>query len=290
MKQFEIVTDSCCDLTAEMADALGVSVVPLSMTLGDKTYVNYLDEREITFKEVYKQLRTTISAGTAAPNGEDYRRVIEPLLKAGRDVLLLSFSSALSSTYEHSVAAMKELQKLYPERDIRVFDTKCASLGQGLLVHSCATLANEGKSLDEVEAFARDNTLKLNHWFTCDSLQRLKLGGRISATSALLGGLLNIKPVMHVDNEGRLIPMAKVRSRQTSITALANKVTDTIVNPENQTIFISHGDCLDDVHKLMERISAKIKVKGFEVNYVGPVIGAHTGAGVLAVFFYANER
>lgn len=290
MRSYAIVTDSSCDMTAEMADALGVTVVPLILNLGDRSYLNYLDGREISCEEVYRQLRTTVKASTAAPNVESYEQVIEPYLRDGRDVLILSFSSALSSTCANSIAAAQSLAERYPDRALRVVDTRCASLGQGLLVYTCAKLAEEGKTLEEVYAFATENLSKLNHWFTCDSLQRLRLGGRISATTALFGGLLSIKPIMHVDDEGRLINVTKTRGRQASIAELADRVASGIVNPKAQTIFISHGDCLEDAQKLKAKILEKITVKGFEINFVGPVIGAHAGPGVLAVFFYGNHR
>ena len=290
MKTFELITDSSCDLSAAMAESLGITVIPLAFTLGDKTYLNYLDERDIPFKEVYRLLRTSIAASTTAVNIEQHKEVMKPLLDAGKDLLLLSFSSGLSATYSFGASAVQELSEQYPGRVIRSVDTKCASLGQGLLVYSCATLANEGKSLQEVMDFALRNIPCLNHCFTCDTLHRLRMGGRISATTALFGGLLNIKPILCVDRDGRLVSMDKARGRNASITALADKVAERIVNPADQTIFISHGDCLEDAEKLMAKIQAKVAVKGFEVSYVGPVIGAHSGAGTLAVFFYGVER
>jgi len=290
MKQFELVTDSSCDLPASMAASLGVTVIPLMFTLGDKTYFNHLDGRDIPFKEVYRHLRTSMPAGTSALNMDQYKEAMEPLLRAGRDILFLSLSGALSSTYACGVATAEELSAQYPGRVVRCVDTRCASLGQGLLVYSCANLMNEGKSLREVEAFAAENLSKLNHWFTCDTLHRLRQGGRISTSSAFFGEMLNIKPVLRLNEEGRLVNMAKARGRNASISALADKVAERIVNPAGQTVFISHGDCEGDVQKLIHKISAKVRVKGFEVSYVGPVLGAHAGAGVLAVFFYGEGR
>jgi len=290
MKTFELITDSSCDLSAVMAESLGITVIPLAFTIGDRTYLNYLEEREISFKEVYRMLRTSIAASTAALNIEQYKETMKPLLDAGKDLLLLSFSSGLSATYSFGASAVKELSEQYPDRVIRSVDTKCASLGQGLLVHSCAKLANEGKSLQEVMDFALESAPRLNHWFTCDTLHRLRLGGRISATSAIFGNLLNIKPILCVNEEGRLVNMAKVRGRNASIAALAEKVVERITDPAEQTVFISHGDCPEDAEKLMAKIRAKVAVKGFETNYVGPVIGAHSGPGTLAVFFYGEGR
>lgn len=290
MRQFAVFTDSGCDLTAQMADDWCVTIIPLTVHLGEQSYGDYKDEREITYKEVYAQLRTDISAGTSAPNIEDYKQIMEPVLRQGRDILALSLSSALSSTYANGFAAVQELKEAYPEREICILDTKCASLGLGLLIHTAVQLADEGKSLSEAAVIIAGKIPKLCHWFTVENLRRLQQGGRVSTASAILGGLLNIKPVLHVDDNGALVPVSKVRGRQASLEMLADRVAENIISPETQTIFISHGDSIEDVRFLQRKINEKITVKDYAVNFVGPVIGAHAGAGVIAVFFYGQNR
>ena len=290
MRQFEIFTDSACDITAKMIEDWNVTVVPLTVHLGDHSYGDYKDEREITYKEVYEKLRTDISASTSAVNIEDYHRVMEPMLSSGKDILCISFSSELSSTYANGYTAIKELREKYPERQIRIIDSKCASLGMGLLVSKAVALADEGRPIEEVEAMVRQTIPKTCHWFTVENLKRLRKGGRISATSAALGGLLHIKPVLYVDDAGKLQAASKVRGRQASIEKLADHVAEGIVSPEGQTVFISHGDCMEDVRVLINKIKERVPAKGFEVNFSGPVIGAHAGAGLLAVFFFGEKR
>lgn len=290
MRQFEIFTDSGCDITAKMAEDWHVSIIPLSVHIGDNTYGDYKDEREITYKEVYGLLRTDITASTSAPNIELYKQMMAPILAQGKDILVLSLSSALSSTYAYGFAAVNELKEAYPQQKIVILDSKCASLGLGLLVYTAVSLADEGRSLQEVADIIFQKHLQLCHWFTVDSLKRLQQGGRISAASAIMGGLLGIKPVMHMDDNGALAAVAKVRGRQASLDMLAERVADLIENPEEQVIFISHGDCIEEANDLKQKISEKITVKDFQYNFVGPVIGAHTGAGVIAVFFYGTKR
>ena len=290
VRLFEIFTDSSSDITAKMIAGWRVTVIPLKVHLGNRTYNDDKDERELTYKEVFEKLRTDIPASTSALNIEDYKRELGPTLQKGKDILVVSFSSELSSTYANGYAAVNDLQEQYPGQKIRIVDSKCVSLGLGLLLSKAVALADEGKPIGEVEAFIRQTIPKVNHWFTVENLKRLRQGGRISATSAALGGLLNIKPVLCVDDAGKLQAVAKARGRKSSIEALASRVAERIVRPEEQTVFIAHGDCMGDVQVLVRKIKEKVPVKGFEINYVGPVIGAHTGAGLLAVFFLGEKR
>ena len=228
---------------------------------------------------------------TSLPNLSDAQEVFENIFKQGEDILYLGFSSGLSGTYEGMRNIGKMLNEQYPERTFASVDTLAASVGQGLIVYYAAKQRQEGKSLEEVEQWVRDNRLHLAHWFTVDDLMFLFRGGRVSRTAAFAGSLLNIKPVLHVDNEGLLIPMEKTRGRKKSIQALVKHMEETITQPiENQVIGISHGDCFDDVAYLQKLITEKFGVKNYLVNYVDPVIGAHSGPGTLALFFLASER
>ena len=219
-----------------------------------------------------------------------YTDALEPLLQAGKDVLILAFSSGLSTTYNSSRIAVEELSEKYPERKIYTVDTLCASLGQGLLVYLAVKEREKGRSIQEVRDWVEENKLHMCHQFTVDDLHFLKRGGRISATTAVVGSMLQIKPVLHVDNEGHLINIAKARGRQASLKALVDKMEKTAIDPANQVVFISHGDCLEDAQTVEKLVKERFGVKEVYINYVGPVIGAHSGPGTLALFYVGSER
>ncbi|MBQ7337846.1 MAG: DegV family protein [Clostridia bacterium] len=288
-ENFTIITDSSCDLPAKIAEQLHIRVIPLTLTIDGKQYHNFLDEREITFEEFYTRLPEIKSVSTSAINIDEFTTVMESEILTGRDVLYLGFSSGLSATYSAAVQAAKELSEKYPNHKIYTVDTLAASMGQGLLVYLAVMEKNKGKTIDQVRDYVESIKLSLAHWFTVADLQQLKKGGRISATTALLGTMLNIKPVLHVDNEGHLISMQKARGRAASIKALFEQMESSAVKPEEQVIFISHGHCADDAKKLADMITAKWGCRCV-TSYVGPVIGAHSGPGTLALFFLATQR
>ena len=290
MRDFVIMTDSCCDLTAQMADDLGLVVLPLSLLIGEDTYRNYLDGRDIGFKEFYDRVRGGAMPSTSAVSVGDFEDAMRPILSEGKDILYLAFSSALSTTYQSAVIASEELKQEFPDAKIYTVDSKAASLGQGLYVYLCAQQKLAGKSIDEVYAYAEDVKLKICHWFTVDDLNHLKRGGRVSAAPALVGTMLSIKPVLHVDNEGRLISVSKARGRKASLLALVDQMEKSAVDPKDQTVFISHGDCEEDVNFVADEIRRRFGTETIHINYVGPVIGSHTGAGVVALFFVGTER
>ena len=289
MSNFTIITDSSCDLSASLAEELGVKVVPLSVFSGSKQYYNYLDGSDIGFEEFYTRLAGGEMMTTSAINIEQMYSVMSEEIKEGRDVLYIGFSSGLSGTYNAGVQAARLLTDEYPERKIFTVDSLCASLGQGLLVYLCAMQKKEGKTVDEIKEYAENTKMSVCHWFTVDDLNHLKRGGRVSGVTAAVGSMLNIKPVMHVDDNGKLINVTKARGRNASITALFEKMCESGIDLESQKIFISHGNCLADAEKLAKMINDKF---GCEViiNFVGPVIGAHSGQGTLALFFLGKER
>jgi hypothetical protein len=289
-QDFLILTDSTCDMPQEMADALGIAILPIRVVLEGKEYAHYLDGRELGFRDFYEKLRAGISAKTSAANMEEFLAQMEPALAAGRDVLYLGFSSALSSTYGVGAVTAAQLAEKYPERKIYAVDTLCASFGQGLLVYLAAQQRLQGKSIDEVKAYAEEIRPQLCHWFTVDDLQHLKRGGRVSAAAAAFGTVLNIKPVLHVDDEGRLVPVSKVQGRIASIKSLMKKMQETAVNPAEQVVFISHGDCEKEAKKLADMVRENIGVKEIVINPIGPIIGAHSGPGTVALFFLGTER
>lgn len=287
---FLILTDSTCDMPQEMADALGIAILPIRVIVEEKEYAHYLDGRELPFHAFYEKLRAGIGAKTAAANTEEFLSLMEPALAAGKDVLYLGFSSALSGTCGIGAMTAKELQLKYPERKIYVVDTLAASFGQGLLVYLAAQQQRQGKSIDQVRAYAEEIRPQLCHWFTVDDLQHLKRGGRVSAAAAAFGTVLNIKPVLHVDDEGRLIPVSKVQGRLASIKALAKKMQETAVNPEAQVVFISHGDCAQEAEKLAAMLRETLGVKEIVINPIGPIVGAHSGPGTIALFYLGTKR
>lgn len=290
MSEYVIITDSSADLPARLVEEMGVGVLPLSFTVKGQTYHNYPDDREMNPKEFYRMLRDGEMATTAAVNVADYTTVMEPLLSAGKDVLVLAFSSGLSATYQSSVLAVEEMREKYPQRKIETVDTLCASLGQGLVVYLAAQEKAKGKSLEEVRDWVEANKLHVCHWFTVDDLHFLKRGGRVSATTAVLGTMLSIKPVLHVDNEGKLINMSKARGRTASLKALVDRMEATAINPADQVVFLSHGDCLEDAQTVAEEVKRRMGVKDVVINNIGPVIGAHAGPGTVALFFVGTER
>ena len=290
MSKFIILTDSSCDLPAAMAEEMQLEVLPLTVYVENDSYRNYLDGREIGFKDFYQRLQTTNNVKTSAVNQAQFLEIIEPLAAAGSDVLYLGFSSGLSGTFNAGALAVNELSEKYPERKLYAVDTLCASLGQGLIVYLCWQQQQAGRSIEEVRDYAEKIKLNVCHWFTVDDLMFLKRGGRVSAATAIVGSMLSIKPVMHVYNEGHLIKVDTARGRKASIRALVAEMEKRGTDLAGQHIFISHGDCEEDAKYLASLVREKFGVKDVTINYVDPVIGAHSGPGTLALFFVGTER
>ena len=290
MRDFVILTDSCCDLPAQMAQELELEVAPLHLELEGKDYRNLLDGSEIGFEEFYDKVRGGAMGTTSAVSVGGFAEQMRPILEAGKDILCLSFSSGLSTTYQSAAIAAQDLGAEFPEAKIFVVDTLSASLGQGLLVYLCAKEKAAGKSIEQVRDFAEQTKLHLCHWFTVDDLNHLKRGGRISAATAMVGTMLAIKPVMHMDDAGHLVPVSKARGRRASLMALVDEMEKRAMEPEHQTVFISHGDCRDDAELVANEVRRRFGTQDITIHFVGPVIGSHTGCGVVALFFLGKER
>ena len=288
MADYKIITDSACDLSEEMLKALDVTAVPLHLLFKGKNIPDTVEDR--TIKKFYAGMRDGEVSKTSAVNPEAWRNAMEPVLAQGMDVLVLGFSSGLSTTYQSAVIAAEELKPQYPQRKILTVDTLSAASGQGLLVWHTCKKRDEGLSLEELAAWVEGNKLHLAHWFTVDDLVYLKRGGRISAATAVMGAMLNIKPVLHVDNEGRLVSAVKVRGRKNAIKALADKLEEQGSGWDNSTVFICHADCMDDAEQLAETVKAKQPGTETVIGNLGAVIGSHAGPGTLALFFLGNER
>jgi DegV family protein with EDD domain len=288
MSHYVILTDSGTDFTKEMIEELDVELLDLWVTRENEEPV---PNSSLDLSEFYAFLREKKSASTAAVNIDSFIEIMTPILEAGKDILYLGFSSGLSSTYASGKLAADELMEKYPDRKIYTVDTLAASLGQGLLVYLAAKRRLAGESIEAVRDFVENTKLNLCHWFTIDDLFFLKRGGRVSGTTAVVGTMLGIKPVMHVDNEGHLINVAKARGRRASVDALFDKAKNTMIGERaNSSVFISHGDCIEDAEYLAERIKNEIGVKEVRIAYVGSVIGSHSGPGTLALFFLGSER
>ncbi len=287
MANYHILTDSCSDLTPELIAKLNITVVPLNMLFKGEVRMDSVGE---DIKEVYQALREGEVTSTSAANPEHWTSFMEPVLARGEDVLILAFSSGLSTTYQSAVIAATDLAEKYPDRKIRVVDTLCASLGEGLLVHYACQKRDQGLELDALADWVESNKLNLCHWFTVDDLMYLKRGGRVSAATALVGTVLKIKPVLHVDNEGHLINVSKVRGRKAAIEMLAKKMEETALPGENDYVMICHGDCLEDAQYLEKLLKEQLGVKEVFIGYTGAVIGSHSGPGTLALFYLGDHR
>ena len=286
MNNYVIYTDSSCDLSQEMLDARGVYYSSLTFRFdeGDKEYAN----NEMPISEFYQRMREGGVAKTSAVNSESFAMEFKKLLDKGLDILYIGFSSGLSTTYNSARLAAEQLRSEYPDRKIITVDTLAASAGIALLIDMVIAKKNSGATIEEAAKYAEDMKLKICHWFTVDDLVYLKRGGRVSPTAAFFGNMLGIKPVLHVDNEGHLTNVSKSRGRHASILALAERLGKTA--EAGSKVYISHGSCIDDAKKLASVIEEKYGFKVQLITDVGPVIGAHSGPGTLALFFVASER
>ncbi len=289
-KNYIIMTDSSCDLPDALAKELELAVLPLTVMVDGKERRNMLDESDVTYEEIYKRLRAGEVCTTSAVNVAAFEAEMEGLLKSGHDILYIGFSSGLSATYNSGETAARSLRDKYPERKLYTVDSLSASLGQGLLIYHAVMKKREGKTIDEVRDWTEANKLHLCHMFTVDDLMFLKRGGRISGATAAIGTLLNIKPVMHMDDAGHLVALYKTTGRKKSLKALVDRMAELAINPSEQTVFITHGDCIIDANYTADLVTERFGVKNIVINHVGPVIGSHSGPGTIALFFLAKER
>jgi len=288
MLNYVIVTDSCSDLPKALAEEYGIHVLQLEVRYENGEIKS---NDEIDYADYFARLRAKEKITTSAVNMETFSACFEKILKEGKDILYLAFSSALSATYKAATLAAEDLAEKYPDRKILVVDTKCAALGEGLLAVLVAEKCNkEGLDIDAAYAYALETVPKLCHQFTVDDLFFLKRGGRVSAATAVVGTMLAIKPIMHVDDEGRLIKVSTTRGRKNSIAELFNRMKATFLENESQKVFIGHSDCYDDAVLLRDMIKEAYPSCEVLIDYVGAVISAHSGPGTLALFHLGTER
>ena len=287
---YKIITDSTIDMDHKMIEELGLTVVPLRFTIDGKTYKDKADLSDMPTETFYAKLREGKMSTTSQINADEFTRVFEPVLQGGEDVLYIAFSSGLSGTCQSAFIARDELKEKYPERKIYVFDSLCASLGEGLLVYHAAMLKRAGTDIDSLYKWLGENVLKLCHWFTVDDLNYLKKGGRVSAATALVGTMLSIKPIMHTSDEGKLTVVGKARGRKSSLNTLIDTVGRLGINLQDQVMFICQADCQAEAETVAAQLKQRYGVKEVYINYIGPVIGSHTGPNTMGLFFVGTER
>lgn len=290
MRDFIIVTDSASDLTNEFAKQHNLEVLPLKFVIDGVEYPDYLDHRSMEPKDFYDHVRKGMMPSTAQVNAQEYIEICEKLIKAQKDILILTFSSALSGTYNSARIAVEQLKESYPTFKIMLVDTLAASLGEGLLVATAAKMRKQGYTIEQVHAEIEKIKLNLAHWFTVSDINHLKRGGRISSTAAVVANLLNINPILHVSDEGKLVARTKVIGRKKALHALFAKMKETYNPLISKTVFISHGDDLDAANHLKDLILSELDCEVEMINFIGPVIGAHSGPNTIALFFFAHNR
>ena len=289
MDGYVITTDNNSDLPEEFYQKYQVGCTYLSYSIDGQTYTK---EDFLPTAEFYARMRAGAMPTTSQVNPEAARALMEPYLIEGKDILHIAFSSGLSGSYASCCVAAEDLSEKYPQRKILVVDSLCASLGQGLLVYHAVKLKEAGKSMEEVVQWLESHRKNLVHLFTVDDLDHLHRGGRVSKATAIVGGMLNIKPVLHVDDEGKLVAIGKVRGRKKSLQALVDGMQERIgpYASSCDTIFISHGDCEEDARYVEKKVNEIYPIQTVIINYVGATIGAHSGPGTVALFFLGDVR
>ncbi len=291
MRDYVIMTDSCCDLSAAEVAECELTVLPLTFTMEGITRRDTPGHEEMTLEAYYKYIRAGVLSTTSAVNVGDFTDAMRPILRGGKDILCINFSSALSTTYQSACIAAEEMRNEFPEAKIIVIDSLSASRGQGMLVWHAAKRKQAGEEIDTLADWVRSMIPHQNHWFTVADLNHLRRGGRLNVTSAVVGTVLSIKPVMHCDAQGRLTPVSKARGMKQALTELVNKMDELGTRPlEDQTVFICHADAPDSVEFVKGLLKERFNVTDVRDGYIGPVIGSHTGAGTLGLFFFGGDR
>lgn len=289
MKDYVIVSDATLDLPASVIEEYDIKVIPMGVSIDEKEYYHYPDEREITVEDFYSKLKNGSIARTTQITPAYFMKYFSEILEQGQDILYIAFSSGLSGTYNTSQIVAKELEEEYPERKIYTIDSLCASIGEGLLVYNAALQKKKGLNIDELREWVENNKRRSRHWFTVKDLYHLKRGGRVSSIEAFVGTALKIRPVLSTDDEGKLAVISKIRGSRSELDFLINKLETEGVDLESQTIIVGHGDDLEQAKELENLIRSKNLVKDIIISKIGPVIGTHTGPGMLALTFMGNK-
>ena len=285
---YKIFTDATSDFPAQFAEQLNVTVLPMGFTMEDKEYFYIPGKSDMPIETFFEKMRAGVPVITAQVNSFAFLEAFEPVLKNGEDVLYIGFSSKLSGTVQSAVSAAEELRAKYPERKIFVIDSLCASLGEGLLVYYAAR--KQSMAIEDLAKWVEENKLRFIHWFTVDDLVYLKRGGRVSGATAAIATILNIKPVMHVDNEGYLVAVEKVQGRKKSLRALFERMEKTVDTKATDTVFIGHCASKEDAEYVASLVHEKYPDMMVHLDDIGTSVGAHSGPGTIALFFVGNER
>lgn len=287
MNKYIITSDTTCDLPENYISQNEIEIIPLYYNIDN---IVYGDEKKMSPHDFYNEMRNGKMPTTMACNPDTAERCFRKYLDKGMDILHIAFSSGLSSSYNTAAVTAKELASEYPDNKIIVIDSKAASLGEGLMVYKAVCNRNNGMNIDDNARWLEDNKLHFCHQFTVDDLHHLHRGGRVSKATAIIGSMINVKPVLHVDDEGHLISLSNVRGRKKALNTLINNMEATMNGYENDIIFISHGDCLEDANYVADKIKERFGIKNFIINYVCPTVGAHSGPGTVALFFMGEKR
>ncbi len=290
MNEYAIITDSTSDLSHGMLERYSIRVLPMDVVLGDRTFLHYPDARNMSFGAFYNQLRAAVEAKTTQINLQTYLETFEDILSTGKDVFYIGFSSGLSGSFGNAVKAAEELHPRYPNQKVAVIDSLSASTGEGFLVYHAALEKEKGKSFDELEQWVLQNRLRVNHWFVVDDLFHLKRGGRVSSTAAVAGSMLGIKPLLKFDDQGKMVVIDKIRGRKKSLKELVVRMEQNYQPCEAAFVFVSHGDCMEDAQFVEALIREKFAVSDVVLNYIGPVIGIHSGPNTVALFYFGDTR
>lgn len=289
MKDYVIITDNTCDLDEEFYKSHNIPVIVLPYSIDD---IVYGTDNKMSIKDFYNSMRNGKMPTTMAANPETYRSTFKKYLDEGLDILYLAFSSALSSSCGNAILAANELNEEYCDNSVTIIDTLCASMGEGLILYKAVMLKEEGKSLEEVAKYVEDNKLKVCHYFTVNDLNHLHRGGRVSKATAIVGTLINVKPVLHVPNAGTLVSVCNVRGRKKSLTTLINNMEERTkgIISEDDVVMIAHGDCIEDAEFVADEIRNKFGIKNIIISYASQTISSHTGPGLIALFFMGTGR
>lgn len=287
MQKFIITTDTTCDLPQDYLVQHNISLLPLYYSFNGTIFGG---KNDLLPKDFYDKMRSGVMPTTMAVNPDSAREEFNRLLEEGYDILHIAFSSGLSGSCSVAATIARELCEEKPGSKINVVDSLCASLGEGLLIHKAVELKGSGKTIDDITAWLEKNKLNLCHIFTVDDLHHLHRGGRVSKATAIIGTLINVKPVLHVDNEGHLIPLENIRGRKKSLAALVDNMEKRIKGYKNDIIFISHGDCIEDAQYVASLVKERFGINNYLINFVSPTIGAHSGPGTVALFFMGGPR
>jgi DegV family protein with EDD domain len=290
VQDYIIVTDATCDLPVEILRDSDIEVIPMEFIMEDKVYSHYPDERQMAVSEFYNHLKMGRMSTTTQINYNKYKTVFTDILKQGKDVLYICFSSGLSGTYNGSRLVIDDLKEEFPDREIISVDSLSASIGEGLLVYLAALKKQEGFSIDRLKHWIETKRFEICHWFAVDDLEHLRRGGRINAVQASVGSILDLKPILSVDREGKLVTAAKIRGKKKSYRYLIQKLMEDGEKVENETILIGHANCVEDAKNLQQLLLEENLAGKAVICNIGPIIGSHTGAGMLAVTFVGRSR